>query len=385
MNWSSLSLFAAKPNLICKGKIAKIVGSFGTFEQLASGRILVLSQSDIEEEQAQELLERRVKAIVHCGQAMSGVFPTEGPLLLLQQHVPIIEVDAIHAEIFLHETEMIIYQDMIHVGGQSFSSKAFTREDWLLAQRAANDHATERWEPFIEHTLAYAMREKQALKESLPNLPLRTQFTGRHVLIVSEGKGYKKDLQAASGFITAFKPVLLGIGAGADALLANGYHPDVVVSDSDQISKRVWKSGAEIIVHTYPDPQGMFDNGSPASLSPHHHLLPCIGNSEDAALLLAYEKGGEWLITVGVRSYMSDFVAKGLANMGSTLLVRMKIGARLVDIKSLQALTRQPTGWRREALSTIGLSCAFIGLSLFQLHWILKRASHVVWKLVGAE
>ncbi|KRE69353.1 putative cytokinetic ring protein SteA [Paenibacillus sp. Soil750] len=385
MNWSSLSLFATKPNLICKGKIAKITGSFETFEQLSSGRILVLSQSDIEEEQAQELLDRRVKAIVHCGQVMSGVFPTEGPLLLLQQHIPIIEVDAVHAEIFLHEAEMIIHHDMIHIAGQSVSCKLFTREDWLIAQRAANEQASERWEPFIEHTLAYAMREKQAVRESLPNLPLRTQFMGRHILVVSDGKGYKKDLQAASGFITAFKPILLGVGSGADALISSGYQPDVVVSDADQISNRVWKSGAEIIVHTYPDPQGILDNCSPDGLSKHHLVLSCIGNSEDAALLLAYEKGGEWLITVGVHSYMSDFVAKGLANMGSALLVRMKIGARLVDIKSLQALTLQPTQRRKEVLSTIGLSCVFIGLSLFQLHWILKRASHVVWKLVGVE
>ncbi|CAN7599825.1 putative cytokinetic ring protein SteA [Paenibacillus sp. LjRoot153] len=383
MNWSSLSLFAAKPNLICKGKIVKRTGSFEPFEQFPTGRILVLSQSDIEEEQAQELLDRRVKAIVHCGQAMSGVFPTEGPLLLLQQHIPIIEVDAIHAEIFLHEAEMLIYQDRIHVGDQSVSCKPFTREDWLLAQRTANEQASERCESFIEHTLAFAMREKHAVRESLPSLPLRTQFTDKHILVVSDGKGYKKDLQAASGFITAFKPILLGVGAGADALLANGYQPDVVVGDADQISNRVWKSGAEIIVHTYPNPQGNLDNCSPAG--EYQHVLPCIGNSEDAALLLAYEKGGEWLITVGVQSYMGDFMAKGVADMGSALLVRMKVGTRLIDIKSLQALTHQPAQWRKEALSTVGLSVVFIGLSLFQLHWILRRASHVVWKLVGVE
>ncbi|OAS22927.1 putative cytokinetic ring protein SteA [Paenibacillus oryzisoli] len=385
MNWSSLSLFTAKPNLICKGKIAKLAGSIEIDEGLKSARILVLLKGDIEEEHVQELLNRRVKAIVHCGQVMSGMFPTEGPLLLLQHDIPIMEVDAVHADIFLNESEIIIYHDRIQAGCQSISCKSFTREDWLLAQKMANDYASERWDPFIERTLAFAMREKQAVRESLPYLPLRTQFTGRHILVVSDGKGYRKDLQAASGFIAAFKPVLLGVGAGADALLIDGYHPDVIVSDAGQITNRMWKSGAEIIVHTYPDPQGVRDNESSAGLSGPHHLLPCIGNSEDAALLLAYEKGGEWLVTVGVRSYMSDFVTKGLANMGSALLVRMKIGARLVDIKSLQALTQQPTGWRREALSTIGLSCVFIGLSLFQLHWILKRASHAVWKLVGIE
>ena len=114
-------------------------------------------------------------------------------------------------------------------------------------------------------------------------------------------------------------------------------------------------------------------------------VLPCIGNSEDAALLLAYEKGGEWLITIGVQSHMSDFLAKGSEDMGSALLVRMKVGSRLVDIKSLQALTLQSSQWGKEAVSTFVLSCVFIGLSLFQFHWILKRAAYVVWELVGAE
>ncbi|MNR48709.1 hypothetical protein D3C85_1679790 [compost metagenome] len=53
--------------------------------------------------------------------------------------------------------------------------------------------------------------------------------------------------------------------------------------------------------------------------------------------MLGYERGGEWLITVGVRSHMRDFLAKGEEDMGSALLVRMKVGERLVDFKSLQA------------------------------------------------
>lgn len=384
MNWSSLSLFAAKPNPLCKGKITIVTGTYETFQQLPHSRIVVLTQGDIDEEHAQELIDRRVKAVVHCGQAMSCVIPTQGPLLLLQHHIQMYEVDAAHSEIFLPEAEMIIYHDIIQVAGQSVPCRIFTREDWLLAQRAANEQASERWEPFIDTTLAYAMREKQAFREPLPNLTLRTQFKGRHILVVSAGKGYKKDLQAAKGIITAFNPILLGVGAGADSLLASGYQPDIVVGDANQISNRVWKSGAEIIIHTSPSDQNICEDLSPNGRDTQL-VLPCIGNSEDAALLLAYEKGGEWLITIGVQSHMSDFLAKGSEDMGSALLVRMKVGSRLVDIKSLQALTLQSSQWGKEAVSTFVLSCVFIGLSLFQFHWILKRAAYVVWELVGAE
>ncbi|MDR6549379.1 putative cytokinetic ring protein SteA [Paenibacillus qinlingensis] len=379
MNWSSLSLFAAKPDLICKGKIAKISGTCESYQQMPSSRIVLLTQGDMDEEDAQELIDRKVKAIVQCGHVMSGVFPTQGPLMILHEHIPIMEVDEVYVELFLHEAEILIYQDTIHVSGQDVPCRQFTRENWLIAQRAANEQAVERWEPFVEHTLAYAMRERQAVKAPLPNLPLRTQFTGRYVFVVSAGKGYKKDLQAACGFISDFKPILLGVGAGADVLIANGYVPDIVIGDANQISNRAWHCGAEIIVHTYPDEHCSVDIDV-------EHILPYTGNSEDAALLLAYEKGGEWLVTVGVQAHMSDFLASGNDNMGSALLVRMKVGARLVDIKTLQAFTsRQPVNWRREVISTLVLSGAFIGLSLFQLQWILKRASHVVWKLVGAD
>src|SRR3546814_15091461 len=71
-------------------------------------------------------------------------------------------------------------------------------------------------------------------------------FRGRHVLIVVRGLGYKDDLQLLrrSGYIADQKPVLIAVDGGADALLAMGRKPDVIIGDMDRSEeRRVGKEG----------------------------------------------------------------------------------------------------------------------------------------------
>lgn len=382
MNWPSLSLFSSKPLPLCKGKISVGAITKVLLRDLPPGRIVVLQHRDLDEVIAQELIDRKVKAIINCHQTMSGTYPTQGPLLLLQQHIPIWEVESSAFEVFESNKEIAIYEDRIIVEDQHISCTAFTRENWISLQQLANDQSSRLLEQFIDNTLTYAIREKRALMEPLPSLPLRVNCEGKHVLVVSRRKGYKKDLLAAKAFISMVKPILIGVDGGADALLECGYQPHLIVGDMDSVTDQALSCGAELIVHAYPNgtAPGM---ARLTALGLFAHVLPCFGTSEDAALLLAFEQRGEWLVTVGAHTHMIDFLEKGREGMGSTLLVRMKVGARLVDIKSVGALYKQPYLWTKEAGTTVFLSLFFIALGLFQLHWILKRVTHVVWKLGG--
>jgi uncharacterized membrane-anchored protein len=382
MNWPSMSLFSSKPLPLCKGKISVGTITKVMLRDLPPGRIVVLQHRDLDEVVAQELIDHKVKAVINCQITMSGSYPTQGPLMLLQQNIPIWEADAALFEVFKSNSEVTLYEDMILLEDRHFPCTVFTREKWLSLQQLANDQTTRLMEQFIENTLTYAMREKKAVMEPLPFLSLQTNFEGRHVLIVSRGKGYRRDLLAAKAFISKVNPILIGVDGGADALLECGYQPHMIVGDMDSVTDRALSCGAELIVHAYPDGTAPgLDRTNTLGL--FAHVLPCFGTSEDAALLLAYEKRGEWLITVGAHTHMIDFLEKGRAGMGSTLLVRMKIGARLVDIKSIGDLYKQPYLWTKEVATTLFLSLFFIGLGLFQLHWILKRVAHVVWKLGG--
>jgi uncharacterized membrane-anchored protein len=384
MNWSSLSLFSAKPNLLIRGKISRVNQSQESVQLLPLNRIVVLSFGDLDEELARELIDRKVKAVVHCGHVMSGEYPTEGPLLLLQQHITIWGLDAGYFEACVTDGEMMIYPDLIQISGVDMPSRAFTRNDWLLAQQAANSYVSNRVERFVDQTLISAMREQRDIMASLPKLPLRTKLTGRHAMIVSNGKGHKRELLAAKVFIHSFKPILIGVGEGADTLLANGYVPDIVIGEWHQISQQASECGAEIIIHTNTK-EVLANDAHLTFRDSFQYTLLCSGNSEDAALLVAEDQGAEWLITVGVKSHLEEFLARGYEEMGSSLLVRLKVGARLVDSKSLNMLYAPSKQRMKEASSTVILSCLFIGLSFYQFHWILKRTAHEVWKLVGIE
>ncbi|MBP1962059.1 putative cytokinetic ring protein SteA [Paenibacillus aceris] len=381
LNWSSLSLFSSKPPPLCKGKISVGAITKVLLRDLPPGRIVVLQHRDLDEVAAQELIDQKVKAVINCQETMSGAYPTHGPLMLLQQHIPIWEADASVFEAFTTNSEIVVYEDRLFLGDQEIPCSAFTREKWLSMQQQANERTTKLMEQFIENTLTHAMREMHAVMEPLPAISLQTNLADRHVLIVSRGKGYKKDLLAAKAYVSEVKPILIGVDGGADALLECGYQPHLIIGDMDSVTDRALTCGAELVVHAYADgtaPGLLRTNalGLPA------HVLPCFGTSEDAALLLAFEKQCEVLVTVGARTHMIDFLEKGRAGMGSTLLVRMKIGARLMDIKSVGILYKQQK-WTKEAGSTLLLSLFFIALGFFQLHWIVKRVAHAVWKLGG--
>ncbi|WNR42533.1 putative cytokinetic ring protein SteA [Paenibacillus roseipurpureus] len=349
---------------------------------MPSNRILVCSHSDLEESEAMRFVDNKVKAVIHCGPVMSGQIPRQGPLLLLQHGILIWEVAVSYQSIFIPDAEAILFSDYLLIGEYQVPCRLYGKEDWLRDQQVASEHWENRQELFLAHTLAYAENQKNEIFKPLPELLLRTKFDGKHVVIVSNGKGYLTELEAASRLWRRLRSVLIGVGEVADHLLASGFIPDLVIAERHQISERVWTCGAEIVIHTRKMDQ---DIQQPRQFSSptRYHELNGLGSTEDVALRLAYEQGGERLMTVGVQLHMHEFMASGMPEMGSSLLVRLRIGDRLVDMKSLSVLQEAAQPPRREFLSTLILCGVFIGLSFLQLHWILQRAVHTVWKLVG--
>ncbi|HRA35469.1 MAG TPA: putative cytokinetic ring protein SteA, partial [Acidimicrobiales bacterium] len=165
------------------------------------------------------------------------------------------------------------------------------------------------------------------------------RLPGRQVLMVVRGVDYKKDLQLLerSGYIREQKPLLIGVDGGADALLAMGKVPDVIIGDMDSVSEKALRCGAAIVVHGYADGR------APGSerldeMGVEHVVFASTGTSEDIAMLIAFERGAELIVAVGTHNSMVDFLDKGRAGMASTFLVRMKVGPILVDAKGVNRL-----------------------------------------------
>jgi uncharacterized membrane-anchored protein len=159
------------------------------------------------------------------------------------------------------------------------------------------------------------------------------------VLVVVRGYDYREDLAALRPYIREYRPVLVGVDGGADALQEAGYKPDLIVGDMDSVSDATLRSGAEVVVHAYRD-------GSAPGLHRVQELgitpvvFPAAGTSEDVALLLADDKGAALIVAVGTHATLVEFLDKGRAGMASTFLTRLRVGGKLVDAKGVSRLYR---------------------------------------------
>jgi uncharacterized membrane-anchored protein len=218
-------------------------------------------------------------------------------------------------------------------------------ERWLEAHRQLDQTLS----AFIDNTLQYASWEKDLFLKPLTKLPLRTRMMNKHVVVVVRGKHYKEDLRILSSYIRECRPILVAVDGGADALLENGYRPDMIVGDMDSVSDRALQCGAEIVVHAFPDGQAP-GQARVQALQVPFHILPAPGTSEDVAMLLAFEEEAEMIVTIGTHTNMIDFLEKGRKGMASTLLVRTKIGPKLIDAKGVSQLYQPRLSWNVWAL-----------------------------------
>lgn len=317
-------------------------------KRLRPGDIAVIDHSDLDEVAAQSLLEARVKAVINAQPFSTGRYPNQGPQLLAKYGVFL--VDSAGPEIMkrIREGEQIriVGNRIENLGGELLGEGTVLTEAMIRRQLAeAQSNLTSLADEFIDNTLEFARREKGFILGDVDFPPLATQIAGRHVVVVVRGHNYRADLFALRSYIAEVKPVLIGVDGGADALLEMGRRPDLIVGDMDSVSDEALQSGAEIVVHAYPDGRAP-GLGRVQELGLTAKTVAAPGTSEDIALLLAYELGAALIVAVGTHSNMIDFLEKGRPGMASTFLVRLKVGSVLVDARGVSELYKTKPGHR---------------------------------------
>jgi uncharacterized membrane-anchored protein len=313
--------------------------------RLGPDDVAIIDHTDLDRVSAEELLESGVRVVVNVGRSQSGRYPNPGPLLLVRGGVRLI--DAPGAPIFdeVSEGERVTIRgaSVFRNGDCVAAGRTLTADELSRAIAEQRGRVTEALESFADNTLRYLREEGRLLAEGIDFPPLQTRFRDRHALVVARGPGHKRDLRIVRPYIRDFKPVLVGIDGGADALLEAGYKPDVIVGDMDSVSDRVLKSRAEKVVHAYTD------GGAPGkerieALGLEYQVVRAPGISEDVALLLAYEKGAELIVAVGTHFNLIEFLERNRAGMSSTFVTRLKVGEILIDAKGVSRLVSRRVG-----------------------------------------
>ena len=139
------------------------------------------------------------------------------------------------------------------------------------------------------------------------------------------------------------RPVIVAVDGGADAILEQGLKPDMIVGDMDSASDAALRSGAELVVHAYPDGRAP-GRERLDRLGLPYKVVPAPATSEDVAMLVASEKGAELIVIVGSHFNLIEFLDKNRKGMSSTFLTRLRVGEILVDTKGVSRLYRPSAG-----------------------------------------
>lgn len=349
--------------------------------RIQPGEIAVIDHEDIDRMAAEGLVQRKVAAVINASRSSTGRYPNLGPLLLRTAGIHVID-DAGKAVMEVAEgTRLVLDEGKVLVqngGGPTEVAKGHVLEleeieKTLDAAKQAISHEIER---FAENTISYIKDERDVLLEATRLPDVRTDFHGRHVLVVVRGYDYKEDLAALAAYVREMKPLLVAVDGGADALMDSGLKPDMIIGDMDSVTTEGLLSGAELVVHAYA-------GGAAPGLERLEALgldavvFEAPGTSEDIAMLLAFEKGAELIVAVGTHANMIEFMDKGRKGMASTFLTRLRVGPILIDAKGVSRLYRGRV--RRSDLMMLVGAAALAMVIVIALSDVMRLELEVWW------
>lgn len=320
-------------------------------KRLGPGDVAIIDHADLDRIAAEDLARSGVGCVVNVSASSTGRYPNAGPLVLARAGVVLVDAPAAPLfetlrdgqEVSLEGGELRANGEVLAAGRVIDLAEA---SEQIELQRARIDGALA---AFAENTIEHIREEGELLAGKIELPTVRTAFRDRHALIVVRGTTYRRDLQALRAYIEDTRPVLVGVDGGADAILEEGFAPDVVLGDMDSATDAVLRCGAELVVHAYADGRAP-GRERLQRLGLDCVVAPAVGTSQDVAMLLAHENGAELIVSVGAHFNLTEFLDKNRAGMSSTFLTRLRLGETFVDAKGVSRLYNPGVRGRQMAL-----------------------------------
>lgn len=320
--------------------------------RLRPGDVAVIDHLDLDRAGAEALLDTGVVAVVNASPFISGRYPNLGPELLAKSGVLL--VDNVGAEIFtkvhdgstvrLHDGEIFVKDEAVASG------RVLDADDVRSLMDEARSGLSTQLQSFTHNTTEFLRREQDLLLHGQGAPTVRTPLQGRPVVVVVRDYDYRQDLRRLRRYIREQRPVLVGVDAGADALLEAGHRPDIVVvgesglaqgertsERSTAVSDKALRGARDVVLHT--DRAGRAVGSERLDrVGVRAQTFPASGTSEDVAMILADLSGASLLVAVGTHATLDEFLDRQRAGLASTFLTRLRVGPKLVDAKSVPQL-----------------------------------------------
>ena len=347
------------PVLTVRGTARVDASPHALARRLREGDVAIVDAFDLDRRAAQALAARRPAAVINAQASLSGRLPHTGPLVLLEAGIPV--VDAVGADVLaVHDGDQVtIDGGHIDIGGRGFDGERLTPASAAELRAAAATDLPVHVASFTANALDLLQRESALLidGEGLP--ALRLPSAGRAVVVVAPG--FAGDAVLAR-FARERRPLVIGVGEGADAARAAGLPPRIVLGDIEAVAEDTLARANQVIIHdahgrdagrTRAQAIGLTHDSSDAGIA-----------SEDLAILAAHAAGAAVIVVAGGRAGLLDHVEDRSSDAAGALLARLVAAGTVVDAAVLGAVYRH----RYSAWAAWG-TFALAGLALVLAAW----------------
>jgi len=314
-------------------------------KRLDAGDVAVIDHAGIDRIAGEELVASGCRHVINVAPSASPRYANQGPAILVEGGVQLIDMPGAPLFEMLKEGETVTVDggSLFRDGQPLWKGTVQDRETVSRAYEESRRRIGEALAAFAENTISHIRDERELLSGHIELPDFDTVFRDRPALVVVRGVDHKRDLRILRAYVRDTRPVLVAVDGGADAILEEGRQPHMIVGDMDSASDEALRSGAELVVHAYPDGRAP-GRERLEGLELPYKVVPAPATSEDVALLIAAEKGASLIVTVGSHFNLVEFLDKNRAGMSSTFLTRLRVGEILVDAKGVSRLYRPSAG-----------------------------------------
>ncbi len=343
--------------------------------RVGPGDVVVLDEMDLDRITADRLVQAGVVAVINTSPSISGRYPNLGPEVLVANGILLL--DTVSSDAFtkikdgskVRIDDGVVYADKLTKKEPEALVEGIELTEAAVAERMieARNGLADHLEAFAGNTIEFVRTESALLIDGIGVPELELEMKRRHVVVVADGPDHADDLKRLKPFVKEYAPIMVGVGRGADTLVKQGYRPDLIVGDPEEITSATLRCGAEVILPADTDGHAkglerIQDLGVGAT------TFPSSGAPADLALLLAHHHGAALIVTVGAAASLDDFFDRGRRDSNpATFLTRLKLGTKLMDAKAVATLYRNRVS---------GVAIAMVVLAALIAVIVVLLASH---------
>jgi uncharacterized membrane-anchored protein len=329
-------------------------------ERVDVGALVVLDRRDLDATSARALVARKPFAVLNAAEFVSGRFASLGPEVLADAGIVLLEGDPARVHGLKDGTVLRLEGSTLYDGTNvALETRRISGEEIRGRMERARGGMAAQLDTFA-HTSSEFLRREEGLLLHGTGLPtLRTQLDGRTVVVVGP-HATSADVRRLSRFLREQRPVLVGVGVGADLLARGRRRPDIVVVDRDTApGDRALRRAREVVLHEADEPvRRRVDK-----LNVPAHLVTTSTSSTDVALLLAHAGGARLVVPVGDPATLEELIDRERGDQASTVLTRMRLGSTVVEASAVPLLyTGRVRIW--QLLLILLLALAVLGFTL---------------------